>query len=413
MDLAHPARTMTLLVPIAAILLAACAPCGARAASRKLAVEAGQTARAHVPMSVEVPDGTKDAAMTLDGKPVPCQVADGRLWWVLDELAAGQTCTYEVALGTSAAGAPGVVLTKGDEKIDIAIAGKPFTSYVFAPKTVGKAVLRRAYFFPVYGPGQTTMTRPYPMVQKDLPANVATDHPHHTSLYVAHGSVNGVDNWSIGSKAGYIVHKGFEAVVSGPAMGMFRETLDWTSLDKKPVMSETRVVRVYRQPDTHRMLDLEITFAATRGAVRFGDTKEGGLCATRMRPEFRCDKKGNKGRLVNSEGQAAGGAWGKKAAWVDCSGLVAGQRLGFAIFDGPGNLRHPTTWHARTYGLLTANPFGLSHFTRKKQQGDYTLAAGKKRTWRYRVYFHVGDEKASGVAARFADYATPPKATWK
>jgi hypothetical protein len=134
-----------------------------------------------------------------------------------------------------------------------------------------------------------------------------------------------------------------------------------------------------------------------------------------MRPEMRDDKKfGQKdGRLVNANGQTGRAAWGKKALWNDASGTVDGKKVGLAIFDHPGNLRHPTTWHARTYGLLTANPFGLGHFTRKKERGDYTIEAGKELVFRYRVYFHLGDEKTGEVAARYADYATPPKAAWK
>lgn len=412
MDICHPLKLAAVLVPAGLICLAACSAVPAHAAGRTLLVEAGQNARAYVPMCADLPAGTTRARMTDGSAEVPCQVAEGRLWWVLDKLAAGKSKTYTVELGAGAAADKGVALTKGTEKIDIAIDGKPFTSYVFLPKTVGKAVLRRAYFFPVYGPGQVTMTRPYPMIQKDLPKNCRKDHPHHTSLYVAHGAVNGVDNWSVGGKAGYIVHKAFEVVSGGCVVGVIRETLDWTSLDKKPVMAETRTVRVYRLPDSHRMLDLELTFQAKYGKVVFGDTKEGGLCAARMRPEFKSSG-GNKGRLVNSEGQAGGEAWGKKATWVDCSGLVDGKRVGFAIFDAPGNLRHPTTWHARTYGLLTANPFGLKHFTRGKQKGDYTLEEGKERTWRYRVYFHEGTEKQAKVAEHYADYADSPKATWK
>ena len=41
-----------------------------------------------------------------------------------------------------------------------------------------------------------------------------------------------------------------------------------------------------------------------------------------------------------------------------------GRRLsgaGVAIFDHPSNPQHPTTWHARQYGLIAANPFGLNH----------------------------------------------------
>ena len=179
-------------------------------------------------------------------------------------------------------------------------------------------------------------------------------------------------------------------------------------------MAETRTARVYNLPDTARMLDLEIVFEAKYGEVKFGDTKEGGICSTRMRPEFRHDKRYFKaGLLINDGGKQGGAAWGQKAAWVDASGDVKGKRYGFAIFDAPTNLRHPTTWHARTYGLLTANPFGLRHFTRGKERGDYTLDAGKTLTFRYRVYFHPGGPKEAKVAERFADYATPPAAAWK
>ena len=406
---------------IAAILcLSACMAPSGQAATKSLVVEAGEQARAGVPMSVELPGGAAQARL-LDKAActeVPCQVAEGRLWWILDTLDANATKTYTVETGVSGTGDPkAVVLTQGKEAVDIAIEGKPFASYRFTtPVSCGRQ-LRRPCFFPVYGPGQVLMVRPYPLADK-LPIKEARDHPHHTSIWVAHGDVNKVNNWAISNTCGWQLHKSFDAVAGGPVMGMFRETLDWTDKDRKPVVAEVRTARVYALPDTHRMLDLEVKFQATYGKVVFGDTKEGGICATRMRPEFRNDRKyGKDGRMVNAQGQVGGRAWGKASPWVDASGTVDGKPLGFAIFDAPTNLRHPTTWHARTYGLLTANPFGLAHFTGKRKTephlGDYTLEAGKELVFRYRIYFHVGDEKGGQVAARYADYATPPKATWK
>ena len=399
---------------VAALCVTACVEPQGQAATRTLVVEAGDQARTWVPMSIETPKNTTTAKMSANGTEVPCQVAEGKLWWILDRLDAGATKSYTVELGTAPSAPPSAVsLKQADETVDIAIGGKPFTTYNFTLKKSCGQQLRRPCFFPVYGPDQVLMVRPYPLTDT-LPIDCRKDHPHHTSIWVAYGKVNGTDNWSIHKTAGWQVHKGFETVASGAVMGMFRESLDWTSVDKKPVMAETRTARVYAQPDTHRMLDLEVRFIAKYGQVEFGDTKEGGLCATRMRPEFRHDKKyGKDGKLVNDQGQLGGAAWGKKAAWVDASGTVDGKRLGFAIFDAPTNLRHPTTWHARTYRLLTANPFGLSYFTRKKERGEYTLDAGKELVFRYRIYFHVGDEKAGQVAARYGDYATPPKAAWR
>lgn len=405
----------TLVVSAAlALVLGACIAPGGQAAARELVVEAGAHARLNVPMSVKHSGGDVVMWDAETRQRVECQVAEGRLWWILKRLDAGKTRTYKTPPASPERRTVHVSLKQAEDSIAIAIDGKPFTTYdASLVKSCGQQ-LRRPRFFPVYGPHQILMTRPYPLTDK-LDIKQATDHPHHTSLYVAYGSVNGTDNWSISGKAGWQVHKAFDQVASGEVMGLFRETLDWTDRDKKPVMAEVRTVRVYALPDTHRMLDLEVRFVAKYGEVKFGDTKEGGICSVRMRPEMRHDKKfGPKdGKLINANGETGSAAWGKKATWNDASGTVDGKRVGLAIFDHPDSFRHPTTWHARTYGLLTANPFGLSHFTRGKERGDYTLGEGKELVFRYRIYFHLGDEKAGQVAARYADYATPPKATWK
>ncbi|MFC1805477.1 PmoA family protein [Planctomycetota bacterium] len=412
-----PRRRISLLLSVVAVLcLTACLVPEGEAATRTLVVEAGKQPRFNVPMSIAFDGEGASMHDTATDRGIHCQATDGRLWWILDKLDAGASKTYGV--GPEIPGSrmqPAVVaLKQKGEAIDIAIAGKPFTTYDASLKKSCGQQLRRPRFFPVYGPDQILMTRPYPLTDK-LDIKQRTDHPHHTSIWVAYGSVNGTDNWSISGKAGWQVHKSFDAVVVGNVMGMFVESLDWTDVNKKPVMAEVRTARVYALPDTHRMLDLEVKFIAAYGDVKFGDTKEGGICAVRTRPEMRDDKKfGDKdGRLINANGETGGAAWGKKATWNDTSGTCDGKRVGLAIFGTPGNFRHPTTWHARTYGLLTANPFGLRHFTRGKEKGDYTLAKGKELVFRYRIYFHLGDEKDGQVAARYADYATPPKANWK
>ena len=408
-----PRIAWMLLAALPLALLAFTGP-SAGAAAKTLVVEAGDRDRLCVPIAVDAPDGPVPSWLSDGNADVPCQIVDGKLCFILDGLAAGQTRTYTLIFGKSTLPAESVKLDQSDKTIAIAVAGQPFTTYHFTnPKFAGQQ-LRRPYFFPVYGPGRTTMTRPYPLTDEPVPDNVAKDHPHHTSIWVAHGDVNGVDDWSIADKAGWMVHREFAQVVSGPVVGWFRERLDWTDADTKPVLREERTIRVWNVPADHRMLDMDLLFEAAYGKATFGDTKEGGLCSVRVRPEFRADGKGGaKGRLVNSEGQTGADAWGKKAAWCDASGPVDGTTFGLAMFDHPQNLRHPTTWHARTYGLVTANPFGLSHFTGKKEKGDYALPAGQTLRQRYRIYFHRGDEKEAKVDDRWADFATPPRATWK
>jgi hypothetical protein len=80
-----------------------------------------------------------------------------------------------------------------------------------------------------------------------------------------------------------------------------------------------------------------------------------------------------------------------------------------AIFDHPDNFRYPTHWHARTYGLLTANRFGTGFFDAKdgakKGDGDHTIKAGETLSLRHRFYFHHGDPESAKVDEKYADYA--------
>ena len=88
------------------------------------------------------------------------------------------------------------------------------------------------------------------------------------------------------------------------------------------------------------------------------------------------------------------------------SGQVEGHKLGIVFFDHPKNLRHPTRWHARDYGLFAANPF-CEHDMDKSQPpgtGQVTLAAGQSLVLRYRFYIHEGDAAQAKVAERYAEY---------
>jgi hypothetical protein len=79
------------------------------------------------------------------------------------------------------------------------------------------------------------------------------------------------------------------------------------------------------------------------------------------------------------------------------------------MFDHPKNPRHPTWWHVRDYGLFAANPFGKHDFEpahkANPKAGDLTIPAGGRVTFRWRFYFHAGDEKTARIAEQFAAYA--------
>jgi len=152
-------------------------------------------------------------------------------------------------------------------------------------------------------------------------------------------------------------------------------------------------------------MDFEVTIHASHGDVTLGDTKEGSM-AIRLAPTMRVEGKVGKGHIINSEGQRDKEAWGKRAAWCDYYGPLNGKTVGVAIFDHPGNPRHPTWWHVRTYGLFAANPFGVHYFEKKPEgTGDMIIKADDSVTFRYRFHFHKGDCKQAKVAELYREYA--------
>jgi len=387
---------------------------------RQLVVRAGPKDRAMVPMSIEAPAGLDRVRMTdaETGAQVPCQLTEGRLWWILDSLPAGKEKVYRVTPGEPSK--PVVEVAKsGEHAFEVKIADKAFTTFVCNPKEI------RPYCYPLFGPGQVRMTRGYPMV-KDIAGEVK-DHWHHRSLWVAYGELNrekfnfwhepGDERKGIPSPEKWdkqIVTKIVRAE-GGPVFGQIDAAIDWTAHTGKKVLEEGRQMRFYAIDGPARMLDLVVTFKATDGDVQFLDTKEGGICSLRVAEEIReLGKCG--GRVTNSEGQVGGrpdGAWGKRAKWVDYSRTKDAQ-YGIAVFDTPGNLRYPTWWHVRDYGLFCANPFGIANFDPKGgQRGDYTLENGKELVFRYRLYLHQGDVEKAQVTARYEDYVNPPSAAWK
>ena len=303
----------------------------------------------------------------------------------------------------AAAAADGAIkITEQEDRLRVELNGELFTEYRFkgAP---------HVYFYPLIGPGGVNMTRHYPM-KKDSEGE-QHDHEHHRSLWYSHGAVNGVDFWAETPKAGKIVHDKFLEVKSGKDSGVIRSANKWIAPDGTVTCTDERTFRVYARPKNERLFDFEVTIRAGDKELVLGDTKEGTM-AIRLAETMRLTpNKFNEGKptgnIVLSTGVTGKETWGKQAPWCDYSGPVEGKTLGVAIFDHPGNPRHPTWWHVRDYGLFAANPFGVHDFEKKPQgTGDLKVEAGKSVTFKYRFYIHEGGEKQGQVAERYAEYAS-------
>lgn len=307
---------------------------------------------------------------------------------------------FLVAGGCGTASHPekqGVIITPDGQGLRVTIGGQLFTEYRYEG-------LSRPVLYPLLGPGQVPMTRHWPF---DAIPGEEHDHPHHRSVWFAHGDINGHDLWSEVPNAGKTVHQKFLQVRSGKKQGLIQSSNLLVTADNQILGSDRRTLRFYRVPQG-RMFDFEVAVYASHGDLVFGDTKEGTM-AIRLAESMRVvrNKQPAEGHIVLSTGIRDQAAWGKRADWCDYYGPVEGKTLGIAIFDHPSNPRHPTWWHVRDYGLFAANPFGLHDFDKQqtKDAGKLTIPAGQSLTFRYRVYIHEGDEQQAGVAERYRQYA--------
>lgn len=359
----------------------------------KLIVSAVSHDRQGCPATIKVPKekteiysgdtyGLKDESGTV----IPVQLFDKEdcfeMYWIITGLKAGEQKSYTLCKVQNQ-WAAGVEIIPKDNKIDIIIGGKPFTSYVYGP------TLAKPYMGPVLG----TYGQKYTRLDLDV-----KEHPHQRSVWMAIGDVNGIDFWN--EKGDYGKQKILQtSSISGPILGNIDAEILWTDFTGNPIMDEFRTLTFYNMPSSGRYVDIESTFKASYGKTVFGSTKEAGPLGIRVAESMKVT---NGGTMINSYGAVGEEeCWGRAANWCDYYGITDGYLSGIAVYDHPENDRYPTRWHIRNYGLFAPNNF---YFT-----GSRTLEEGENVTYRYRMFFHDGDTKSAQVAQRFHDYVNMPK----
>jgi hypothetical protein len=326
-----------------------------------------------------------------------------------------------MGLASVAMMAASVALRRGEDQIEVTIGGQPFTTYYFH-KDVAKAFL-----MPLRTPSGAIVSRPFPvfndvsMADRKLPGF----EPHQRPLYFNHGDIDGVDFWSeavfsnVSARPdakqpatprpvrahGHMTLTKLEEVKDGPGSGPDSGTIRARFNLEDPnnrILGEETQTYTFRGDDRSRTIDCEYVFYALGNPIVFGDTKEGTF-AVRLNAELSTPHD----HMLNSRGAAGEPAiWGKPAEWVNYSGTVSGKTVGVVAFDHPSSFRHPTTWHARAYGLLAANPFAAREFTNDdKQDGSWTVAERKTITFRYRVVIYDGEFTAAQLADMYSRYS--------
>jgi hypothetical protein len=296
---------------------------------------------------------------------------------------------------TTLTSAAALRIEKGEQSLKVLDGEELLTEY----RTDSKV----PYLYPLKSPKGAILSRHWP-VEPDFKGE-EQDHPHHRSMWLSHGLVNGFDFWTWKGKGDpRIIHRGFSDAAVEDSTARFTVSLEWTAGGE--VQLREKRTYILRKHDHSTEIEVHSALEAAAPEILFGDTKEG-FFALRVDRTLRAVGPDAKGHIIDGEGRTDGDCWGKRANWAALYGPdESGQAAVIAMMDHPSNLRHPTWWHVRDYGLLAANPLGAQHFEGKNApSADHLLKRGEVLALRYLVILHQGSLESAKLAERWSSFS--------
>lgn len=382
---------------IALLLLFCVGLCGATGLEvkvRLLPEHSGAAVPVAVKLAEPIPDrglySLEDAA---SGARLPFQHdrASGMIEFMLDVPVIARPVTKTLRLAPGAplygdgmwvrdSGARSLVVREGDRQVFAYNYGS------LLPDGVPEKFRRSSYIHPLFGPYGEALT-------DDFPA----DHYHHRGVAVmwTHVTVGGrmFDLWALNGikpRFGRVL-----AMEDGPVYSLLRVNDGWYTADGQRVVDETWTVKTYRAGQYGRIIDFEILLRAVGEPVTVKSSDRGyGGFNVRFAPREETILFSEKGRVpADTDKQAF--------LWNDLSARFKGAEAvsGLAIFDNPGNIRHPQPWTNRYYGFLNPAPAAVE---------PLSFSADKPLRLQYRMWVHAGDVEAGKVAQAYKAYVSPP-----
>lgn len=315
-----------------------------------------------------------------------------------------------------------IVPNEAERRIDILVDNELFTAYIYPDPAV--QTLKKPVLHPIITAKGHDITRGFPKPR----AGDRVDHPHHVGIWFTFGDINGLDFWGYSDATspdrrdhmGTIEHRETRKIEGN----VLEVTMDWVKPDGKVLLQENTRFIFHAGPNM-RAIDRITTLTALEERAVFNDTKEGmtGIRVTRAleHPTDRpirvanadgsvtevpiLNNEGVTGEYLTSAGLTGGDAWGTRAHWVALRGIVEGEPVAVIIFDHPKNVGYPTYWHARTYGLFTANPFGRHMFTDGAvEKLDFALEPGESTTFHHRHLIYSGETTQAQIEAMYQKF---------
>ena len=254
---------------------------------------------------------------------------------------------------------------------------------------VPKRYKRSSYVHPIYDAKGQTLTDDFP-----------EDHYHHRGLSWMWPKVfvndRRYDIWHIYGMRNELegIHQVFENWTireTGPVCALLGAKNHWELDDKQKVMDEEVLLRVFRQTDYGRAIDVKLTWKAVENIRISGQDKKGygGLC---LRFAKRQDT-----RITSQSGYEASDSDLRRYSWADFSARFedSPEHSGIAVFQHPYNPEFPAGWCLRYYGFLGVAWPGIE---------EVTLKPGEELTLSFRLWIHNGDAAEGRVEKAYSVY---------
>ena len=262
------------------------------------------------------------------------------------------------------------IVPQPDDQVAFHVEGVERLRWHFSPR------YPRPFFFPIIGPSGRSVTR--------MGHPAAPDHDHHRSLWLGHQNIGGVNFWEERGGQQQIRQDGWIHYQDGDDEAAMAVKLGWHDAHKVCLLQQELIASLRPYPSGSLWLELQSTFSSPLNELPIGKTNFGFLglrVAASMSAHF------GGGKLTNSDGSVGEKeVFGKPARWMDFGGPIGPDQFdGVTWFDHPTNPKHPTSWHVRDDGWMSA-AFCLRE--------GYTLKKNESLRLRYGFHVHSGSVKA-------------------
>lgn len=391
------------------ILMVATLSCKDSTEAYRFEVPAGEQISGPLSLKLDNLDETTTSAFSLiqDGKNIPFQIADGKLWFIHNP---ENGTTYHLAEDLERSdNHKSLEALKEEGNLQLSAADQPLLSYryemTYPPKGVDSLYKKSGYIHPILTPKGDTLTRIQP-----------PDHYHHYGLWGpwTHTRIDTmrVDFWNLGEGMGTVLFKEFKNTASGEVFASFtaaQEHIDFkTQEDPQVAINEDLSVKLWdlQRPDRY-MFDYSSSFSSPLAdGILFEAYRYGGGIGLRFNERWKADNCS----VLTSEGHDRLTADGTNARWCIVSGESSDGKgtNGILFMSHPDNRMHPEPMRIWPVDANGGRGDMFFEFCPIRHE-EWQIEPDKEYQLNYRMVVFEGKLDAEEAEAYWQAFANPPE----